>query len=231
MSQTRARVEVCGSCRNTRPPDRTCSSGGERETIRAAVLCRPREGASILDATGIAAIYLGFREGRAADVEVVQGWIRSVVHGGNWRFRDPRAVVQEVLLELVRISRSERIQEAGSFLKLVQTVSKNVCVDTYHRERKGVQEPLDADHSDLRAKDDPEARIRAKDRLSALRYVLQRLGDPCRELWALVYGERLSSADVARRLGTTDGNVRVRMHRCLEKARETYREFCKRSPA
>ena len=147
------------------------------------------------------------------------------MHGGNWRFADRQAVVQEVLAELVRTVRIRRVVEPGSFLKLVRTVSKNVCVDTYHRERRSATEPLDLERAaGIPAAGDPEGRMRARERLAALSYVLQRLGNPCRDLWTLVYGERLPSAEVARRLGTTDGNVRVRMHRCLERARTIARE-------
>lgn len=151
--------------------------------------------------------------------------MRAVVHGGNWRFSDRQAVVQEVLVELVSTVRDRPVAEPGSFLKLVRTVSKNVCVDTYHRERRNAAEPLDPERAAaIAGGDDPEGRLRARERLSVLTYVLQRLGKPCRELWTLVYGERLPSAEVARRLGTTDGNVRVRMHRCLEQARAIARE-------
>jgi len=151
--------------------------------------------------------------------------VRAVVHGGNWRFADRQAVVQEVLAELVRTVRIRRVVEPGSFLKLVRTVSKNVCVDTYHRERRSATEPLDPERAaGIPAAGDPEDRLRARERLSALAYVLQRLGNSCRELWTLVYGDKLSSGEIARRLGTTDGNVRVRMHRCLERARTIARE-------
>jgi len=155
----------------------------------------------------------------------VRGWIRAVVHGGSWRFTDPQAVVQDVLAELVRTLRTRPMVEAGSFLKLARTVAKNVCVDTYHRERRGAAEPLDPESTGaIAGGPDPEGRLRARERLSALAYVLQRLGNSCRELWTLVYGEKLSSGEIAHRLGTTDGNVRVRMHRCLEKARTIARE-------
>ena len=124
-----------------------------------------------------------------------------------------------------RTVRIRRVVEPGSFLKLVRTVSKNVCVDTYHRERRSATEPLDPERAaGIPAAGDPEDRLRARERLSALAYVLQRLGNSCRELWTLVYGEKLSSGEIAHRLGTTDGNVRVRMHRCLEKARTIARE-------
>jgi RNA polymerase sigma-70 factor (ECF subfamily) len=210
---------------------RTCRCGEERETIRPEFLTDDRKEDRILDAATIAAICRGFQAGAAEDVETVRGWIRAVVHGGSWRFADRQAVVQEVLVELVRTVRTRPILEAGGFLKLVRTVSKNVCVDTYHRERRATFEPLDPERTTgLAGGGDPESRMRARERLSALTYVLQRLGDSCRQLWTLVYGERLGSAEVAQRLGTTDGNVRVRMHRCLEKARTIASEY-ERSPA
>jgi RNA polymerase sigma factor (sigma-70 family) len=229
--ESRSRGKARAPCNEARG-GRTCRSGEERETIRASSIRDEPKGDRILDAATIAAICRGFRDGESGDVETVRGWIRAVVHGGNWRFADSQAVVQEVLVELVRTVRTRPIVEPGGFLKMVRTVSKNVCVDTYHRERRGAAEPLDAERAaSIAGGGDPEGRMRARERISALAYVLQRLGNPCRELWTLVYGERLASGEVARRLGTTDGNVRVRMHRCLERARTIAREYGERSPA
>ena len=47
----------------------------------------------------------------------------------------------------------------------------------------------------------------------------------CRELWRLVYAEGLSAQDVGEKLGIKAGNVRVRVHRCLEKARAIYADL------
>lgn len=174
----------------------------------------------------ISLAHQGFREGNAADVETVRGWIGAVLRGGNWRFADPESVAQEVLLRLVRLVRADRVRDPGSFQKLVYTVAKNTCVDVYHRERRrdevvGAElDPEDAPADPAAAL--PDEGIEQRERDDALRYVLQRLPQSCRELLAWVYGEGADAAEAARRLGVQVVAARVRLHRCLKRARELH---------
>ena len=71
---------------------------------------------------------------------------------------------------------------------------------------------------------DPQRDVERRERLEHLRYIHQRLPEDCRKLWGLVYGEGLPAPEVARRLGISDVNARVRIHLCLEKARELGRQ-------
>ena len=84
----------------------------------------------------IAATYAGFREARGEDVAVVRGWIQAIVRSGNWRFHDAESVVQDTLLRLVEAVRDNRVTTPGGFRKFVGTVTKRMCVDVYHRDRK-----------------------------------------------------------------------------------------------
>ena len=56
------------------------------------------------------------------------------------------------------------------------------------------------------------------------------MSDDCRRLWTLIYVEKLPSDTVAERLGLSAVNIRVRAHRCLEKAREIVKQFEQNSP-
>ena len=71
--------------------------------------------------------------------------------------------------------------------------------------------------------EDPETDLVARQRLAMARYVMQSLSADCRTLLGLVFGQGLRSREVGERLGITDVNVRVRTHRCLERARELRR--------
>lgn len=159
-------------------------------------------------------------------MQTVQSWIGAVLRGGNWRFADPEGVSQETLARLLRTARSGRVQDPESFQKFVYTVAKNTCVDVYHREQRRRQheqpEREDADPPDEGAS--PDDAIDRRQRLDALVYIAQRLPESCRQLWAWVYGDEMSAAQVAERLGITDTNVRVRVHRCLETARKIARQ-------
>ncbi len=181
---------------------------------------------SILQAEEIARVFAGFRQGRPIEVEVVRGWVHAVVRGGNWRFSDPEGVAQETLLALVKLAGSGRIREPGGFQKLVYTVAKNTCVDVYHRERRRDSREVAEEFPDERpGGEEPGEELSQRERLDRLVQIFQRLPEACRQLWDWVYREGCSAAEVANRLSITAGNVRVRVHRCLEKAREIHREL------
>ncbi|GAB4226355.1 MAG: hypothetical protein Kow0062_28530 [Acidobacteriota bacterium] len=169
----------------------------------------------------IRAVYEGFAEERADAVETVSGWIRSVVFGGSWRFSDGEGLCQEILLELLLLVRRGGVRDPQAFLKLAQTVARRRAVDAWHRQRRRGETDEDPLPDD--GPPDPavsaERRVLARERLDALRYVIQRLPEHCRDLWRMVYVERMVAAAIGERLGLTAGNVRVRVHRCLEKAR------------
>jgi RNA polymerase sigma factor (sigma-70 family) len=177
-------------------------------------------GTTILQSDAIAAVHDGFRNSRAADVGAVRDWIQSVVRAGNWHFGDPEAVVQDILVKLIEIVRRGRVQEPGGFQKFVYTVAKNTCVTVYHRERRRRErESSESAADDLPAGTDPHVPMEQRERLEAMVVIYQRLPEACRQLWRWVYGDGFSAAEVAKRLGITVNNVRVRVHRCLEKAR------------
>ncbi len=149
-----------------------------------------------------------------------------MLRGGNWRFGDPESVAQEVLLRLVGLVRADRVRDPGSFQKLVYTVAKNTCVDFYHRERRredvvGGELDPESEPADP-ASAHPHADLEERERDHELRYVLQRLPQTCRELLTWIYAEGVDATEAARRLGVQSGALRVRLHRCLKRARELH---------
>jgi RNA polymerase sigma-70 factor (ECF subfamily) len=159
-------------------------------------------------------------------VERVRAWIQVVIRAGAWKFGDPESVAQDVLVQLVRVVQAGRVNDPGSFEKYVYSVAKNVCVDVYHRERRR-REVAEGDSESAResARDEaqaPDDDLERRERDGMLRYVLQRLPPACRDLLGWIHGEGANPAEAARRLGIEAGTVRVRVHRCLKKAREIY---------
>ena len=73
--------------------------------------------------------------------------------------------------------------------------------------------------------EDPQNNLEQRERQELIGYLIQRLPEECRSLWDLVYRQRLAAETIGRRLGLTANAVRVRVHRCLEKARKIYREY------
>lgn len=166
------------------------------------------------------AILNGFLAGNDQAVYLVQGWVDGVVHLGRWRFEDPAAVSQEIVMRLLTTVRAGRYQQRSSFKTFVFAVAKYTCVDLYRRERlRGRVEMLGGTLPAARPETGPQRSLEERESLAVLKYIVQRLPEECRRLWQWVYGEGLSAAEIGSRLGASAGTIRVRVHRCLEKAR------------
>jgi RNA polymerase sigma factor (sigma-70 family) len=176
------------------------------------------------------AILNGFLAGEDEAVHHVQGWVDGVVHLGRWRFEDPEAIGQEILMRLLGIVRSGRYERRSSFKTFVFAVAKYTCVDLYRRQRlrTRVETPSGAAIAEAPAPGGTGHPLRALEHhedLELLKYIMQGLPEECLRLWSWVYGEGLSAAEVGRRLGASAGTVRVRVHRCLQKARGFARQY------
>ena len=172
-------------------------------------------------------MFAAFQEGRPETLDMVRGWVSQVVTHPGWRFVDAESIVQDVLLKLLDITRTGRFRGASSFRTFATSVARNTCIDAYRRQRR--RESVEQRHSDgivtMAAAGDPETQHQAQERLELLRYVFQRLPEECRRLWIWVYGQGLAARQVAELLGISETNVRVRAHRCLQKARGMARDF------
>jgi len=167
-----------------------------------------------------AQILNGFLAGEDQAVYLVQGWVDGVVHLGRWRFEDPAGVSQEIVMRLITTVRSGRYQQRSSFKTFVFAVAKYTCVDVYRRERlRGHVERAEQPETLRRTDPEPHRSMEEQESLAVLSYIVQRLPDECRRLWKWVYGEGLTAAEIGSRLGASAGAIRVRVHRCLEKAR------------
>jgi len=198
-------------------------------TLPGIRIRRSEGGAPISQADDNRAILDDFRRGQPEAVGAVRGWIRAVVFGGRWGFEDPDAVCQDILIDVLILVRRNGVRGPGAFQKLVHTLARCRAVDRYHSTRKRASIEADVPDEELHAA--PAGDVTAssalarRDRLNALRYVIQRLPEACRELWRMIYLEHRSAEAIGEALGSTANNVRVRTHRCLEKAREIKSDF------
>jgi RNA polymerase sigma-70 factor (ECF subfamily) len=72
----------------------------------------------------------------------------------------------------------------------------------------------------LLAGEPPSAGLRREEQRGVVRAALERLREPDREVLVLRFLEQLSSAEVAEVLGVSEGAVRVRMTRALQRLRD-----------
>lgn len=168
--------------------------------------------------------FAGFRAGNDGAIATVRAWAEVIVRGGTWRFSDPDGVVQDTLLKLLGLAAAGKVRDPESFQKFVYTVAKNTCVTVYHRERtRRRHEEAVAEYDEPAEPAQGLARLEQAERAEMLSEIVQRLPESCRRLWDRIYYERKKPDEVAAELGISPGNLRVRVHRCTEKAREIHR--------
>jgi RNA polymerase sigma-70 factor (ECF subfamily) len=122
------------------------------------------------------------------------------------------------MIKLLTIVRRGGYKGQSSFKTFVFSVAKFTCVDIYRRERQRPAVEQTAPHV-VSTSDDPEAALEHQRRVEMVRYIAQKLPEECRKLWSWIYREERSAVEVGRLMGLSAGNVRVRAHRCLKKAR------------
>jgi RNA polymerase sigma factor (sigma-70 family) len=156
-----------------------------------------------------------FLAGRPEAISMVSEWMRSVVMHRIWGFQDSEDIVQAALLALVGNLRAGRFRP-GNLRAYARRIAKNMCVTHYRRVRsKGSHVSLDA-HEHLSVDCSSADRT---ERRAVLDRVLDRLDEGCRKIIDLAYVQGYSRLEISKRLGVSEAAVRVRLYRCIRKAR------------
>ena len=131
-------------------------------------------------------------------------------------FADAEDAAQETIRRAIEALQAGRIEKPASLASFLFQTALHVCQRRYRsagREAKALRRF--GASSPESAPDDPLGALLSEERRAAVRGALERLDAEDREVLTLTYGDSLPSGDIARRLGTTEGNVRVRRHRAL----------------
>ena len=153
----------------------------------------------------------------------VTGWIRAVARHRAWGFDSPEDLTQEVLLAVLQNLRDGRFRE-GNLKHYVRRIAKNICVSRYRRARLRRAETSLEQRIPSKA-DAPERTPGASvdeqviDQMSVAA-ILASLEEGCRRLIQLAYYERLPRREIAHRLGISETAAKVRLFRCMERARQ-----------
>jgi RNA polymerase sigma factor (sigma-70 family) len=162
------------------------------------------------------AIVAGLLSSSSEAVGIVARWAQEVALHRAWGFERPEDLVQTALLALVQNLRDGRFV-GGDLRAYVRRITKNICVSSYRRARvRGPAVGLEEDGAMARAAAAGGAEIESQ---AMVRRILLLLDPPCRQLiaWAYLHGH--DRREIAGRLGISEGATRVRLSRCLERAR------------
>jgi RNA polymerase sigma-70 factor (ECF subfamily) len=171
-----------------------------------------------------AAVMAGFLEGQRESHSQIDRWILEVLRTRAFSLgSDTEDVAQEVRRKLLLSFREERFRGEASLRTYVWKVTQRAAIDHARARRRRI-EPLPLEVEPAGTLEGPDQRLEAASRRAVFQSLLESLGDDCRRLWELIFFEELPYAEVGRRLGITEGNVKVRALRCRVRAREIYLE-------
>ncbi len=128
-------------------------------------------------------------------------------------------VAQETLRRVGDAVRTERIENPNALAAFVFQTARHVCMQLHRskaRERRAL-ERVSGDHAAHGHPSDALAALIVEERRTTVRTALGALERPDRELLRLAYYDQLSADEIAARLNSTPGAVRVRKHRALRR--------------
>jgi len=167
----------------------------------------------------------GFLGGDETVIGLVRSWVRSQVRsqlaGSPDRAED---LEQQVLLDLLEALDDGRFRGDSRFETYVRTFSRFKCIDLLRmRGRRSFVALEDVELATCEPS--PLERIGRRQDAALARRIVEALPAGCRELWALLCAGR-SYGEMSRLLCIPEGALRVRVHRCRQKALALRERLC-----
>jgi RNA polymerase sigma-70 factor (ECF subfamily) len=156
----------------------------------------------------------------------VDGWIRAVVRGRYGSLSGQHEDLGQVVhVSLVRELRAGRYSGRGELRSYVSAIAHRNALTELRRQYRdrAWSEPLE--HDPEGRSENPYRRIVIEEESGTVHAVLMSLPSSCRELWKLVFADRLDYDAVGARLGVPTGTVKSRMWHCRRKAAEALRRL------
>jgi len=132
-------------------------------------------------------------------------------------------VAQETLRRTLEALRAGRVEKPEALPAFLFETARHVCMHKTRsagREAKAFQRFASDSEEDSGRAPDPLAGLISEERRREMRECLDRLGESDRKLLEMSYAESLGAEEIAQRLGSTAGAIRVRRHRALARLAE-----------
>jgi len=168
-----------------------------------------------------------FAAGDPTATDKVRARVRRIVafRGYGIPREDRVDLEQSVMLQLYEGVTRPDFETAG-FWGFVEVVTSRRCIDWF-RTRKPA-ESLEFPTLVADPGPGPLAKVLGKERERLAQWALAQLSPDCRELIDLHYRRRLPYSEIAVMLGKSEGSLRVRMHRCIQRASRALLEVSNR---
>ncbi|MHA1778494.1 MAG: RNA polymerase sigma factor [Candidatus Heimdallarchaeaceae archaeon] len=163
-------------------------------------------------------------------IKIISDRITPIIKYKLFQVQDWEDARQQSLMEIVIAVK--RLKKINNLWGLVKKIVYSTIVDfnrlhKRHSQRNCKPSRNGSDKEDWTnyfpdPKDDQSSYYERKDLLI---YVFQKLDKECRELIKVVFLEDIKYSEIASRLGISEGTLRVRIHRCKEKAMRLRDEY------
>lgn len=173
------------------------------------------------DDTQLAAAFLA---GEPMALRQVRAWVSSAL--GKYRNRlsdELEDVEQDVVLDLMEALAAGKFRAESRLETYVRSYVRFKCIDRLRAKGRRDMVELEEEVAVSDAASPLDELTRREAEQLALR-VLEALPAGCRELWEMV-GKGLSYQQMSAILGAGEGAIRVRVHRCRQRALEIRRKM------
>jgi RNA polymerase sigma factor (sigma-70 family) len=170
-----------------------------------------------------ARIAAGFVSGDAEATRCVRERVERILAFRGYRIppEDRRDLEQEVMTQLWQAVRQPSFEVGAGFWKFIEIVVVRRCID-WVRTRK---QTLPLEVSVLDDRDDPLDDVLARERHELARAALAKLKKPCRDLIYFHSTLMMSYRQISKKVGKSEGALRVQLFRCIQEARTILKEL------
>jgi len=155
--------------------------------------------------------------GDEAAITEVRGWVGAAL--GRYRGRlagDAEDLEQEVLLDLMEALAGGRFRGQSRLATYVHSYARFKCIDRLRA--LGRRDMVEIADDTFTAEDpSPLEELTRRESVELAQRVVAALPDGCRQLWEML-ADGMSYREMSAATGLAEGAIRVRVHRCRQRA-------------
>jgi RNA polymerase sigma factor (sigma-70 family) len=160
----------------------------------------------------------GFLAGRKEEHEILAQWIKQVAYK-RLRIKrvSPDDIVSDTMYKLLNNFRSDSFRLRERLKSYVQAVAGYTIIDHGRYWRRYTELP-EGEGFDPPDPSSTEKDVQAQEEQLIADRLLGLMSEECRNLWTWRFVDDLDYKEIGARLGISEGNVKIRFHRCKKQA-------------
>ncbi|MBI5475810.1 MAG: RNA polymerase sigma factor [Ignavibacteriales bacterium] len=168
------------------------------------------------------AIVDGFLEGNQECFLFIRSWIDEIIQRCLWIEQiDPNDLRSDTEYKLLINFRTNQFHNKSALKAYVQKITRNTLIDAVRRRRN---QPLRL-QIDPVSPDDPIDTVIKKEEISIFERIFDLIDSKCRDLWKMIFYDRLSYKKIAEIHQVKDSTIKIRVYRCKEEAIKIFKRI------